>query len=200
LIRINAVIAVGNSNIEHGIQIRLATRWFSARGINPMRRREFITLLGGVTVVWPLMAGAQQSDRVRRLGVMVSGPTEADAEGQARVAALKLGLLERGWIEGRNLKIDYRWPGADTGRMRVYAAELVGLKPDVIFAAPTAALAEVQRATRTIPVVFVQVSDPVGAGFVASLAHPGGNITGFALSNLALAQNGWNCSSRSLLL
>jgi putative tryptophan/tyrosine transport system substrate-binding protein len=112
---------------------------------------------------------------------MVSGPPEADAEGQARVAALKLGLLERGWVEGRNLKIDYRWPGADTGRMRVYAAELVGLNPDVIFAAPSGALAEVQRATRTIPVVFAQVSDPVGAGFVASLAHPGGNITGFAL-------------------
>jgi len=146
-----------------------------------MRRREFITLLGGVTVVWPLAADAQQSERVRRLGVMVSGPTETDAEGQARVAALKLGLLERGWVEGRNIKIDYRWPGADTSRMRAYATELVGLNPDVIFAAPTAALAEVQRATRTVPVVFVQVSDPVGAGFAASLAHPGGNITGFAL-------------------
>jgi putative ABC transport system substrate-binding protein len=128
-----------------------------------------------------MVARAQQPDRVRRLGVMLTGPTEADAEGQARVAALKLGLLERGWVEGRNLKIDYRWPGADTGRMRVYAAELVGLNPDVIFAAPSGALAEVQRATRTIPVVFAQVSDPVGAGFVASLAHPGGNITGFAL-------------------
>jgi putative ABC transport system substrate-binding protein len=146
-----------------------------------MRRREFVTLLGGAAVASPLAARAQQPDRVRRLGVMVSGPSEADAEGQARVAALKLGLLERGWVEGRNLKIDYRWPGADTGRMRVYAAELVGLNPDVIFAAPSGALAEVQRATRTIPVVFVQVSDPVGAGFVASLAHPGGNITGFAL-------------------
>jgi putative tryptophan/tyrosine transport system substrate-binding protein len=146
-----------------------------------MRRREFITILSGAAVGWPLAAGAQQPDRVRRLGVMVSGPTEADAEGQARVAALKLGLLERGWVEGRNLKIDYRWPGPDTGLMRVYAAELVGLNPDGIFAAPTAALAEVQRATRTVPVVFAQVADPVGAGFVASLAHPGGNITGFAL-------------------
>ncbi len=146
-----------------------------------MRRREFIGLFASTAVAWPLTARAQQPDRVRRLGVMVSGPTEADAEGQARVAALKVGLLERGWVEGRNLKIDYRWPGADTGRMRVYAAELVGLNPDVIFAAPSGALAEVQRATRTIPVVFVQVSDPVGAGFVASLAHPGGNITGFAL-------------------
>ena len=146
-----------------------------------MRRRKFITLLSGVAVGWPLAAGAQQPDRVRRLGVMVSGATEADTEGQARVAALKLGLLERGWGEGRNLKIDYRWPGADTGRMRIYAAELVSSNPDVIFAAPSAALAEVQRATRTIPVVFAQVSDPVGAGFAASLAHPGGNISGFAL-------------------
>jgi putative ABC transport system substrate-binding protein len=145
-----------------------------------MRRREFIRLFGSAVVAWPLAAGAQQPDRMRRLGVIVSGPTEADAEGQARVAALKLGLLERGWVEGRNLKIDYRWPGADTGRMRVYAAELVGLNPDVIFAAPSGALAEVQRATRTIPIVFAQVSEPVGAGFVASLAHPGGNITGFA--------------------
>ena len=153
-----------------------------------MRRRDLIALVGGATAI-PLAALAQQSDRVRRLGVMVSGPTEADAEGQARVAALKLGLLERGWVEGRNLKIDYRWPGADASRMRVYAAELVGFKPDVIFAAPAGALAEVQRATRTIPVVFVQVSDPVGAGFVASLAHPGGNITGFALFEFASAQN-----------
>jgi putative tryptophan/tyrosine transport system substrate-binding protein len=146
-----------------------------------MRRREFMAFLSGALAALPMVARAQQPERVRRLGVMVSGATETDAEGQARVAALKLGLLERGWVEGRNLKIDYRWPGADTGRMRVYAAELVGLNPDVIFAAPSGALAEVQRATRTIPVVFAQVSDPVGAGFVASLAHPGGNITGFAL-------------------
>jgi putative ABC transport system substrate-binding protein len=151
-----------------------------------MRRREFIALLSGVAAGWPVAARAQQPDQARRLGVMVSGPTEADVEGQARVAALKLGLLERGWVEGRNLKVDYRWPGADTGQMRTYATELVGLKPDVIFAAPSAALAEVQRATRTIPVVFVQVSDPVGAGFVASLAHPGGNITGFALFEFGL--------------
>jgi ABC-type uncharacterized transport system substrate-binding protein len=151
-----------------------------------VRRREFIAVLSGVAAGWPVAARAQQPDRVRRLGVMVSGPTEADAEGQARVAALKVGLLERGWVEDRNLKIDYRWPGADTGRMRAYATELVGLKPDVIFAAPSAALAEVQRATRAIPVVFVQVSDPVGAGFVASLAHPGGNITGFALFEFGL--------------
>jgi putative ABC transport system substrate-binding protein len=151
-----------------------------------MRRRNLIAGLVITTVIWPLAAHAQQQDRMRRLGVMLSCPSEADVEGQARVAALKLGLLERGWVEGRNLKIDYRWPSADTGRMRVYAAELTALNPDVIFAAPSAALAEVQRVTRTIPVVFAQVADPVGAGFVTSLAHPGGNITGFALFEFAI--------------
>jgi putative ABC transport system substrate-binding protein len=113
-------------------------------------------------------------------------PTRADAEGQARVAALRLGLLEHGWVEGRNLEIHYRWGSADPSRMRVYAAELTALNPDVIFAAPSAPLAALQRVTRTIPVVFAQVSDPVGAGFVASLAHPGGNITGFALFEFAI--------------
>ena len=122
---------------------------------------------------------------MRRLGVLMS-VTEADAQGQARVAALKLGLLEHGWVEGRNLEIDYRWGGGDPGRLRTYAAELMALNPDVILAAPSAALAAVQRVTRTIPVVFAQVSDPVGAGFVASLAHPGGNITGFALFEFAV--------------
>jgi putative ABC transport system substrate-binding protein len=97
-----------------------------------------------------------------------------------------MGLLEHGWIEGRNLEIDYRWGGGDSSRLRAYAVELTALNPDVIFAAPSAALAAVQRATRTIPVVFAQVSDPVGAGFVASLAHPGGNITGFALFEFAV--------------
>jgi len=151
-----------------------------------MRRREFIALLGGVGTSWPLTARAQQTDRARRLGVLTSGPGEADAEGQARIAALKLGLLEHGWIEGRNLEVIYRWGGNDTGKMRAYAVELVALNPDAIFAAPSAALAEVQRATRTIPIIFAQVSDPVGAGFVASLAHPGVNITGFALFEFAV--------------
>jgi putative ABC transport system substrate-binding protein len=137
-------------------------------------------------VARPLAVRAQQPDRMRRLGVLISGVTEADVEGQARVTALRLGLLEHGWVEGRNLEIDYRWGGADLSRLRVYAAELTALNPDVIFAAPTGALAEVQRATRTISVVFAQVSDPVGAGFVASLAHPGGNITGFALFEFAV--------------
>jgi putative ABC transport system substrate-binding protein len=101
-----------------------------------MRRREFITLAGTTAAAWPLAARAQQSDHMRRLGVLMS-VTEADAEGQARVAALKLGLLEHGWIEGRNLEIDYRWGGGDPSRLRAYAAELTALNPDVIFAAPS---------------------------------------------------------------
>jgi putative ABC transport system substrate-binding protein len=151
-----------------------------------MRRRDFIKGIVGSATTWPVAARAQQGERLRRIGVLISGATEADAEGQARVAALRLGLLEHGWVEGRNLEIDYRWGGADLSRMRAYAGELTALNPNVIFAAPSAALAAVQRVTRTIPVVFAQVSDPVGAGFVASLAHPGGNITGFALFKFAV--------------
>src|SRR5215471_17814462 len=150
-----------------------------------MRRRDVIASVGGAAA-WSFVARAQQSDRMRRLGVLISAVTEADAEGQARVAALRLGLLEHGWVEGRNLEVDYRWGGANPSRIRAYAAELTALNPDVIFAAPSAALAEVQRATRTIPIVFAQVSDPVGTGFVDSLAHPGGNITGFALFEFAI--------------
>jgi ABC-type uncharacterized transport system substrate-binding protein len=150
-----------------------------------MRRRDFIRVVAGSVAAWPLAAHAQQPDRMRRLGVLIS-TAEADAEGQARVAALRLGLLEHGWVEGRNLEIHFRWGGGDPSRMRVYAAELVNLNPDLIFAAPGSVLAEVQRATRTIPIVFAQVSDPVGAGFVTSLAHPGGNITGFALFEFAI--------------
>jgi putative tryptophan/tyrosine transport system substrate-binding protein len=150
-----------------------------------MRRREFITLLGGAAAAWPLVARAQQSDAVRRLGVLLSA-SETDPEGQARVAALRKGLQELGWSEGRNLKVDYRWTGGDDVRARAYAAELVASQPDVIFAAPSAALASVQRVTRTVPIVFAQISDPVGAGFVSSLAHPGGNITGFALFEFAI--------------
>ena len=150
-----------------------------------MRRRDFIAFVSGVAT-WPLAARAQQSDHMRQLAVLISGITEADAEAQARVAALRLGLLEHGWIEGRNLEIDYRWGGANPNQTRGYATELVALNPDVIFAAPSSALAEVQRVTRSIPVVFAQVSDPVGAGFVDSLAHPGGNITGFALYEFAV--------------
>jgi putative ABC transport system substrate-binding protein len=149
-----------------------------------MRRREFITLLGGVAA-WPLAARAQQGERVRRIGVMMS-PSEADPEGQKRVAAFREGLQELGWTEGRNIKIDYRWAGGDRGLERAYAAELVAAKPDLIFGGPSSVLAAIQRETRTIPVVFAQVVDPVGGGFVASLARPGGNITGFASYEFAI--------------
>jgi putative tryptophan/tyrosine transport system substrate-binding protein len=151
-----------------------------------MRRRDLIKVVACSAIPWPLVARAQQPDRMRRLAVLISGIMEADAEAQARVAALRLGLLEHGWIEGRNLEIDYRWGGANPSQTRDYATELAALNPDVIFAAPSSALAEVQRVTRSIPVVFAQVSDPVGAGFVDSLAHPGGNITGFALYEFAV--------------
>jgi ABC-type uncharacterized transport system substrate-binding protein len=149
-----------------------------------IRRRDFITLLSGAAAAWPLAARAQQ-ERMRRISVLLS-TSETDPEGQTQAAALRQGLQELGWTEGRNIQIDYRWSAGDPGRGRAYAAELVALKPEVIFAAPSSALAPVQRETRTIPVVFAQIADPVGAGFVASLARPGGNITGFALFEFAI--------------
>jgi putative tryptophan/tyrosine transport system substrate-binding protein len=149
-----------------------------------MRRREFIVGLSGAAA-WPLAARAQQPERMRRIGVLLS-VSEADPEGQARAASLRQGLLELGWTEGRNIKIDFRWAAGDPRRARAYAAELVTSKPDVIVASPSSVLAAVQRETRTIPVVFAQITDPVGAGFVASLAHPGGNITGFATFEFAI--------------
>jgi putative tryptophan/tyrosine transport system substrate-binding protein len=144
-----------------------------------MRRRDLILAFAGATA-WPLTARAQQSEEMRRLGVLLAS-TETDLEGQARLSAIRQGLQALGWIEGRNIKIEARWGAGDQSRERAYAAEFVASKVNVIFAAPSSALAAVQRETRTIPVVFAQISDPVGAGFVESLAHPGGNITGFAL-------------------
>jgi putative ABC transport system substrate-binding protein len=130
-------------------------------------RRELLAALGGAAAAWPLAARAQQPAMpVRRIGMLLSA-FETDSEGQARAGALRQGLQELGWSEGRNLKIDYRWTGGDNVRARAYAAELVASQPDVIFAAPSAALASVQRVTRTVPIVFAQISDPVGAGFVS---------------------------------
>ena len=151
-----------------------------------MRRRELLTLLSGVVTAWPFVVHAQQGEHARRLGVLMSGTPEADPEARARVAALRQGLKELGWVEGHNLVIDYRWGVADVARIRAYATELLALKPDVVFAAPSTALAQMQRVTRTVPIVFAQVSDPVSSGFVTSLAHPGGNISGFALYEFAL--------------
>jgi putative ABC transport system substrate-binding protein len=139
-----------------------------------MRRREFIALVGGAATM-PLVARAQQNDRVRRVGVLM--PFAQDSpEGQARIAAFVQEMQKLGWIEGRNLQIEYRW---DTGDLRKTATELVTLSPDVILATSTPAVAALQQATRTVPIVFTQVADPVSAGFVAGLAKPGGNMTGF---------------------
>jgi putative tryptophan/tyrosine transport system substrate-binding protein len=142
-----------------------------------IQRREFITLLGGAAVAWPLAARAQQGERMRRIGVLMYW-TEDDAEGQARFAAFAQALKQLGWSDGRNVRLDTRW--ASAADIRRHAAELVALAPDVLVAATgTATTASLLEATRTVPIVFVTVIDPVGAGFVASLAHPGGNATGF---------------------
>jgi putative tryptophan/tyrosine transport system substrate-binding protein len=142
-----------------------------------MRRREFITLLGG-TAAWPLAAGAQQPDRVRRIGVLMNIAAD-DPDSPIRLAALLQGLQQLGWTVGQNIQIDYRWGGGSAELMRKYAVELVALAPDVILAHSSAAVAPLLEATRTVPIVFAVVADPVGAGYVESLARPGGNATGF---------------------
>ena len=145
-----------------------------------MKRRTFITLLGGAAA-WPLAARAQQQgERVKRIGLLM--PLAADdPQSQRRVTALVQALQPLGWTDGRNVQIEMRWAAGDPDRFRRYAAELVALAPDVILAGAVSSMVVLQQATRTVPVVFVQVTDPVGAGFVASLARPGGNATGFTL-------------------
>jgi putative ABC transport system substrate-binding protein len=143
-----------------------------------MRRREFIALLGGAATALPLPARAQQVERMRRIGVLMA-TAESDPENQRNIKAFLQGLQELGWAHGRNVQIEYRWGGASLDRIRTYAAELVGLKPDVILAQTTLVVAPLQRETRTAPIVFMQIVDPVESGFVASLARPGGNLTGF---------------------
>jgi len=143
-----------------------------------MRRREFLTLLGGAAVAWPRAAYAQQADRMRRVGVLLNRAAD-DPEEQARVAAFLQRLQELGWTDGRNVRVDYRWAAAEAARSRTYAAELVALAPDVILAAGSQSVAALQQTATTVPIVFVNVVDPVGAGFVARLARPGGNATGF---------------------
>src|SRR5215216_1697883 len=142
-----------------------------------MKRRDFITLLGG-SAAWPIAAHAQQTERMRRIGVLLNLPAD-DPESQRRLTAFVQGLQQAGWTDGRNVRIDTRWGAGDADRYRRYAAELVALAPDVILAATAAVTGAVRRATRTVPIVFVQVVDPVGGGFVDSLARPGGNATGF---------------------
>ena len=141
-----------------------------------VRRRNFITLLGGAAA-WPLAAQAQQNDRVRRIGVLMG--VADDPEGQTRVAALKQGLQELGWTDGRNIQIEARFGGADTARIRADAAELVALAPDVIVGQTTPVIRVLRQATSSIPIIMAAVNDPVDQGFVSSLAHPGGNTTGY---------------------
>jgi putative tryptophan/tyrosine transport system substrate-binding protein len=150
-----------------------------------VRRREFITLLGGAAAAWPLAARAQQPDRVRRIGVL-QAINESDPEGQLRKAPFVQGLQKFGWTEGANVMIDYRWGGDDADRIRHYATELTSMRPDVIWTSGALPLLALKRATRTIPIIFTQVYDPVGSGFVASLTRPGSNITGFTLGEFSM--------------
>ena len=159
-----------------------------------MKRRDFITGLASAAA-WPVSARAQQAERVRRVGVFI--PLAADdPESQARSAAFLRGLSELGWTVGRNVRIDFRWAAGDADNIRKYAAELVALAPDVILGAGNPIVAALQQATRTLPIVFAGVADPVGAGFVQSLARPGGNATGFTPFEFSIGGNGWSCSKR----
>ena len=151
-----------------------------------MRRREFLTLLGGAAAAWPLAARAQQGERVRRIGALMSVAAD-DPEAPARVGAFSQGLAELGWTIGRNVRIDYRWFAGDADAARKNAVELVALAPDVVLASGTQGMMAIQRVNRPVPVVFALVADPVGAGFVDSLARPGGNATGFMLYEYSIS-------------
>ena len=151
-----------------------------------MQRRDFIALLGGATVSWPLAARAQE--RMRRIGVLIGAPADADdADAQVRVAAFQQAMQQLGWADGRNVQIDIRRGGGDAERIRQYAVELAALAPDVILTAGASTVTPLLQATRTVPIVFTTVVDPVGAGFVESLARPGGNATGFMQFEFSLA-------------
>jgi putative tryptophan/tyrosine transport system substrate-binding protein len=143
-----------------------------------MKRREFITLLGGAAAAWPLVGRAQPAERVRRIAVLMNNAQD-DPEGQARAEAFRQGLQALGWIEGRNLRIDWYWTAGDIERTRSNVTELAGRPPDIIVANGRVTLSEAVQAIRSIPIIFVLVNDPVGQGFISSLARPGGNVTGF---------------------
>jgi ABC-type uncharacterized transport system substrate-binding protein len=151
-----------------------------------MKRRVFITLIGGAAAAWPHAARAQQVERMPRIGVLLN-LAENDPEGKARLGAFLQGLQQLGWTIGRNVQIEYRWGAGDPDRTRGYAAELAALAPDVILATGSAALGQLLQATRTVPIVFTQTLDPVGGGFVDSLARPGGNATGFLTFEYSLS-------------
>ena len=143
-----------------------------------MRRREFITLIGGAAAAWPFAARAERPDRMRLVGVLEAF-AESDSAAQSSIAAFRDTLTKLGWKEGSNLRIELRWSAGDVDRMRTFAKELVDLHPDAIFGQTTPGIAALARETQTIPIVFVSLADPVVAGFAQSLARPGGNITGF---------------------
>jgi putative ABC transport system substrate-binding protein len=151
-----------------------------------MRRREFITLIGGAAAAWPLAARAQQPDRMRRIGVLM-GFAENDSRSHAHMAAFRDGLQKLGWTEGRNIRIDTRWAAFDAESRQRFAKELITLRPDLILSHSTPTTAELLLQTRTIPIIFATVTDPVGSGFVASLPRPGGNVTGFTLVEPTMA-------------
>jgi putative tryptophan/tyrosine transport system substrate-binding protein len=151
-----------------------------------MRRRDFITLMGGAAAAWPLAARAQQPEPMRRIGVLMNRAAD-QPEGQAEVAAFQKALQQLGWNDGQNVRLDIRWSANDVDLDRKYAAELVALGPDVVLANGTLSVAALQRVTRNLSIVFVGVSDPVGAGFVDSLARPGGNVTGFMIFEYSLS-------------
>ena len=150
-----------------------------------LKRRELITLLGGAAA-WPLTARAQQAARIRRVGLLMN-LSENDLEAQRLLTALREGLAQLGWADGRNLRIDYRWASGDIGQIRTFSKELVELLPDIIVGYGTPVVVALQQETRSIPILFLSVTDPLGQGLVASLAHPGGNITGFSIFEISVA-------------
>src|SRR6516225_10246466 len=150
-----------------------------------MRRREFITLIGGAAATWPVAARAQQPNRMRLVGVLMAY-AESDRAAQSWLATFRAALANLGWTEGSNLRIELRWSAADPDKNRTFAKELVDLQADAIFGQSTPAIGVLARETRTIPIVFAGVTDPIGSGFAANLAHPGGNITGFTVNDPAV--------------
>lgn len=150
-----------------------------------MKRRDFLGVLSGAVAVWPRAVRAQATEKTRRIGIL-SAFIETDPEAQARIAAFRQELARLGWVDGRNVHIDYRWAGSDAELSRRYAQDLVALSPDVMLATNTLSLAVLKKATHSVPIVFVQVTDPVRGGFVKSLAHPGANITGFTSFEYAI--------------
>jgi putative tryptophan/tyrosine transport system substrate-binding protein len=177
LARLREALFQAYPNPFENVSVRLCDTFFL--GLGPaMRRRDFITLIGGAAASWPLYARAQQPERVRRIGVLIYRAA-SDPEAMAAVAAFTQGLADLGWTVGHNLQMEIRYGAGSTNALRKYATELIALAPDVVLTSGTPSAVELQQLTRTVPIVFAQVSDPVGSGLVESLARPGGNTTGF---------------------